>query len=109
MYFPFDLRYEGIQIICCGDFLQIPPVADKSKPGKFHFKFVQEVYISSVEYFANFKYLLLKLEIFFFGFFLLTRLVSFCFESEAWRNAIQYQIELTHVFRQVSKSHIIEE
>lgn len=28
-----NLTFLGIQIICCGDFLQIPPVSDKSKPG----------------------------------------------------------------------------
>eukprot|EP01124_Arcella_intermedia_P004033 TRINITY_DN12278_c0_g1_i3.p1 TRINITY_DN12278_c0_g1~~TRINITY_DN12278_c0_g1_i3.p1 ORF type:complete len:810 (+),score=233.60 TRINITY_DN12278_c0_g1_i3:345-2432(+) len=51
--------FGGIQVICSGDFLQLPPISKKNqKP------------------------------------------VSFCFQSKAWKETIEYNIELTTVFRQ---------
>jgi ATP-dependent DNA helicase PIF1 len=65
-----ETPFGGIQLICCGDFLQLPPVPPKSQNQADRSK------------------------------------VTFCFESKAWKAAIQSHFELTEVFRQRDKEFV---
>jgi len=61
--------FGGLQVICSGDFLQLPPITKQDKKGQ-----KEDLYFS--------------------------------FESKAWKEVIEYNIELTTVFRQNDEEFI---
>lgn len=68
--------FGGIQIVCSGDFFQLPPIP----PAGSHFS----ICILNIRK---------------------GKVIHYCFESQAWKDAIEYTIELKTIFRQVFHVH----
>ncbi|NWX94831.1 PIF1 helicase, partial [Nothoprocta ornata] len=85
-----DEPFGGIQLIICGDFLQLPPVRKANEETKFCFQVKKKTFRSASH---SFQICL----------FLNKRVIC---QAKSWRKCIQINMELTEVRRQNDKTFI---